>query len=274
VLSLGMFELGSDVTPRLKTMTKAIVRGEIRQQVDRMRTSSSTNMKFGDMEMSWRERDGEVFRDVFLSWSTWNADRKTRDTRRAHAERATVRLTDDLPLQLVISLGDLSMDVESDAAASTATRARSMDVIVDVDEAVRVDNTKGKDEMRSSELYYRVARLEPTLGRPGVSEEDDKKRWEAYRKYKVEYWRRMAFALSPLVFALLGVPLGLLVRRGSRAQAIVLALFIALPVYYPLLLWGDNLAAMGKLPAELALNLANLLLSAVGLCLLGRLVSR
>jgi lipopolysaccharide export LptBFGC system permease protein LptF len=135
-------------------------------------------------------------------------------------------------------------------------------------------DTKSKDEMRSSEIYYRIVRLEPTLARGLPTDAEDIKRWDQYRKLKGEYWRRIAFALAPLVFALLGVPLGLLVRRGSRAQAIVIAIFIALPVYYPLLLWGDNLSAMGKLPAALALNLANILLGAVGLILLGRLVTR
>jgi lipopolysaccharide export system permease protein len=273
LLSVALMGLGSEVTPTLKVETKAIARGEVRQQIARMRTSASTSVKFGDMEMSWEGRDGDVYRDVFLSWSSWDGGHKTRVTHRAHAERATVRLTDESPLQVVVSLGDLKMDVESDSAQSTATQARSMQVIVDVEKDAR-DDTRSKDEMRSSELYYRVARLEPTLGRDLPSDQEDVKRWEQYRKFQGEYWRRIAFAMAPLVFALLGVPLGLLVRRGSRAQAIVLALFIALPVYYPLLLWGDNLSAMGKLPSALALNLANILLGSIGLCLLGRLVSR
>jgi lipopolysaccharide export system permease protein len=273
VLSAGMMELGSEVTPSLKTTTKAIARGEIRQQIARMRTSPTTSVKFESLEMSWQSRDGDIYRDVFLSWSSWDSQHKTRTTRRAHAERATVRLTEGSPLQVVVTLGDLTMDVESDSAQATSTQARSMEVIVDVEQDAR-DDTRSKDEMRSSELYYRIARLEPTLGRGLPSDLEDLRRWEQYRKFQVEYWRRIAFALSPLVFALLGVPLGLLVRRGSRALAIALALFIALPVYYPLLLWGDNLASLGKLPSALALNLANLLLGAIGLCLVGRLVTR
>jgi lipopolysaccharide export system permease protein len=272
LLSVGMVELGGEVTPRLRAAPRAIARGEIRQQVARMRSSPATSIKFGDMEMSWKSRDDDIFRDVFLTWTTWDAERRADTTKRAHADRARVRLTDSSPLSLVVTLGDVSMEDDADPAQTTATQAGSLEVVIDVEEDGRTA-TRSKDAMRSSELWYRVARLEPTLLPAGTSVSDDK-RLEQHRKYLGEYWRRIAFGLSPLVFALLGVPLGLLVRRGSRAQALVLALFVALPVYYPLLLWGENLAALGRLPPALGLNLANLLLGAVGLCLCGRLISR
>jgi len=172
-----------------------------------------------------------------------------------------------------VTLTNAQMDVQGAPA-----EAKSIQIVIDVEQDARQE-TKSKDEMRSSELYYRIARLAPTIAaaadpRDREREKERDKRLEFLRKFQVEYWRRIAFGLSPLAFALLGVPMGLLVRRGSRAQAFVIALFIALPVYYPLLLWGDNLASMGRLPAALALNLANILLSAVGLVLLGRLVTR
>jgi len=273
LLSLGMVELGGEVTPTLKASTKAIARGEIRQQVARMRTSAATSMKFGDMEMSWASRDADVYSDVYLTWTSSSGPNRERATNRAHAQSATVKLTEDAPLQLVVTLTNAQMDVQGAPA-----EAKSIQIVIDVEQDARQE-TKSKDEMRSSELYYRIARLAPTVAaaadpRDKEREKERDKRLEFLRKFQVEYWRRIAFGLSPLAFALLGVPMGLLVRRGSRAQAFVIALFIALPVYYPLLLWGDNLASMGRLPAALALNLANILLSAVGLVLLGRLVTR
>ena len=60
--------------------------------------------------------------------------------------------------------------------------------------------------------------------------------------------------------------------RGSRMSALLWAIVIALPVYYPLLLWGESLARSGALPPPLAVNLSNLLLGAAGLWRLGRTV--
>ncbi len=278
LLSVGMIELGCEVTPTLKAESKSIFRGEIREQLERMRTSTATSFKFRDMEMSWASRDGDLYRDVFITFtsggsSSAGGQNKPRTTNRAVAARATVRLTDESPLQLVVTLGDAKMTVDSGGGESTQFRARSIPVYIPVEQDSRPE-TKSKDEMRSSELFYRVQRLAPTLTVGAKLDADQKDRWELFRKYQGEYWRRIALGLSPLVFALLGVPIGLLVRRGSRAQALVFALFIALPVYYPLLLWGDNLAAMGKLPAALALNLANIVLASVGLGLTYRLVTR
>ena len=62
--------------------------------------------------------------------------------------------------------------------------------------------------------------------------------------------------------------------RGSRAAALVTALVVALPVYYPLLELGTVLAREGSLPAGLAMNLGNLVLLLAGCALLHRTFTR
>ena len=269
-VSIATLGLACDLNPMLTSAKKSILRGQIREQVERMRSPSATNVKLADMEMSWDGRDGEWYENVFLTWTTatqsTDGSQKIKKTNRATAERATVKLTDETPLRLVITLVRVKMPADNGSSMSVI-EAGTLPVVIDLGDD-RAD-TKGRDEMRSAEVYYRMVRLEPMLGKARQSAE-----WRSWRSFAGEYWRRVALGLSPLAFALLGVPLGLIVRRGSRALALVLALVVALPVYYPLLLWGDNLVRQDVLPPPLGLNLPNLLLAGIGLVLIRRLCTR
>lgn len=59
--------------------------------------------------------------------------------------------------------------------------------------------------------------------------------------------RRLAFSISPIVFALLGGALGLRVRRGGKGIGVLLAIAI-LVVYYLISLLGETLARTGAVP--------------------------
>lgn len=265
-ISLGTVGLLCDVNPILRGTMKSVMRGQVKEQVERMRSSGATNVRLENMEMSWKDRDGEWYRDVFLTYTTEvtpaDGGEKVKTTRQARADRAQVKLTDETPMRLKVTLVGGRIPGTNDTV-----EVGKQDVYIDLDDERH--DTKSKDEMRASELYYRMARLEPLLGRVHESPE-----WDSWRKYAGEYWRRVAIGLAPLALALLGVPLGLIARRGSRAQALVLALFVALPVYYPLLLWGDALSRSGVLPPALGLNLSNLVVATAGVVLLYRVVTR
>jgi len=75
-------------------------------------------------------------------------------------------------------------------------------------------------------------------------------------KFAVEQHKRVAIAFAPLVFALVGVPLGLQSNRSGKGAGFALALGISL-VYYLLLSISSTLAGKGALPASLALWLPN-----------------
>jgi lipopolysaccharide export LptBFGC system permease protein LptF len=270
VVSIFTVALSCDVNPTLTSAKKSVLRGQIREQVDRMRAPSATNVKLGDMEMSWSGRDGEWFLDSFLTWTTEEASKdgsqKVKKTNRVVAKRASVKLTDETPMRLLVTLVDGKMPVDT-GGGMTAFDAREVRLYIDLGDDET--DTKGKDEMRAAEIYYRMVRLEPLLGRSRQTAE-----WRSWRLFAGEYWRRVALGLSPLAFALFGVPLGLIVRRGSRSQALVLALFVALPVYYPLLLWGDNLARQDVLDPTLALNLGNIVFGLAGTLMIHRICTR
>jgi lipopolysaccharide export LptBFGC system permease protein LptF len=265
-ISIATLALTCDANPLLKGRMKAIARGQIREQVERMRSPSVTSVRINDMEMSWKDRDGDWFRDVFLTYTTETASKdgseKTKVTNQTHAERAMVKVTDETPMRLMITLVGGNVPGRSD----TLDVGRQ-DVVIDLGED-RAD-TKSKDERRSAELYYRMVRLEPALG-----PQRQTAAWHEWRLNAGEYWRRVAIGLAPLALAFLAVPLGLLVRSGSRAVALVVALVVALPVYYLLFQWGDNLARADVLPPALGLNLSNLVVAVAGIGMLWRVVTR
>lgn len=89
------------------------------------------------------------------------------------------------------------------------------------------------------------------------------------RSHAAEMHKRVAIAFAPLVFALVGVPLGLQSTRSGKGAGFTLALAIAL-TYYLLLSIASTLASKGILPAALALWLPNFGFLAGGLYFLHR----
>jgi lipopolysaccharide export system permease protein len=88
-------------------------------------------------------------------------------------------------------------------------------------------------------------------------------------KFTVEAQKRYAFPFAPLVFALVGVPLGIRSTRSGRGGGFPLALGIFL-AYYVLLSFAETLAEKGVLPAVPTLWAPNLLFLCGGLYLLYR----
>lgn len=91
---------------------------------------------------------------------------------------------------------------------------------------------------------------------------------ESRQDLLAELHTRMALPIAPLVFALLGVPLGIQPHRSGRGGSFALALGVFL-CYYLLLSFGDTLVADAGWPAA-ALWLPNLAFLLAGLYLLRR----
>ena len=62
---------------------------------------------------------------------------------------------------------------------------------------------------------------------------------------RIEFERRIAFPAACIVFALLGVPMGVRPRRGGRAGGLILTL-VLVGAYYLLFVSGDHMAAQGR----------------------------
>jgi lipopolysaccharide export system permease protein len=92
---------------------------------------------------------------------------------------------------------------------------------------------------------------------------------EPARAEQVELVRRYSVPFAALVFAVLGVPLGLQPVRAVRSRGLAVSLVIILS-YYLMLSAAETLATQGKAPIVLALWTPNIVLATIGVVLFVR----
>jgi len=91
-----------------------------------------------------------------------------------------------------------------------------------------------------------------------------------WRAARIELQRRFAFPMACLVFALLGVAVGVRPRRGGRATGMILTL-VLIGGYYFIFVTGDHFARQGKLPPWLGIWGADIVAAVVGIIFLRRI---
>jgi LPS export ABC transporter permease LptF/LPS export ABC transporter permease LptG len=119
--------------------------------------------------------------------------------------------------------------------------------------AEQANAPKGDREMTMTELRQNVATALKTGGNANP--------------YLVELHKKYAIPAACLVFALLGVPLGIRAHRGGRWAAFVVVLPIFL-FYFIALSIGETLGDAGRLPPWLAMWGANIVVTALAMYLL------
>lgn len=91
-----------------------------------------------------------------------------------------------------------------------------------------------------------------------------------WRMARIELQRRFAFPIACLVFALLGVAVGVRPRRGGRATGVILTL-VLIGGYYFIFVTGDHFARQGKLPPWLGIWAADIAAAIIGIIFLRRI---
>jgi lipopolysaccharide export LptBFGC system permease protein LptF len=87
--------------------------------------------------------------------------------------------------------------------------------------------------------------------------------------YQLELQRRWALPLASIPLALVGVPLGIRVRRGARSWGALLCTALAL-LYYLISSFGRQMSLDGLLPAAVAMWAPNAAFSLLAAALLLR----
>jgi lipopolysaccharide export system permease protein len=116
-------------------------------------------------------------------------------------------------------------------------------------------------DMTNAELRATLARLE--AGKPVRLASRDP------REYRVQIHRRYALPMAPTLFALIGVPLAMRLKRGGRSWGVLLCTGLV-AAYYGVLTFSQYLALQGALPAAVALWIPNALSAAAAAALLAR----
>lgn len=91
----------------------------------------------------------------------------------------------------------------------------------------------------------------------------ERARGEHARQERVELARRFSIPFAALVFAVIGVPLGLQPVRAVRSRGLAVSLVIILS-YYLMLSAAETLATQGKVPIVLAMWTPNIVLASIG----------
>lgn len=127
-------------------------------------------------------------------------------------------------------------------------------------------------EMSTAQLWYRAHHPEVNTAPQQPGRQNDTPAVRA-RWYLVEFHRRLALPTSCLVLMLVGVPLGLSSKRGGKSMGFVLTILLVF-LYYFVSLSGISLGRGGKLPAWIAVWMANIVFAIAGVLLLRRVDRR
>jgi lipopolysaccharide export system permease protein len=101
-----------------------------------------------------------------------------------------------------------------------------------------------------------------------------------YKKQKLEfipylrdYWIRWIFAIAPIVFIIIALPIGVHISRGGKALGFGLSLGIVI-IYYTLFVISINLGEKKCLPLGVIIWLPNLVIGTVGIYLFRKMVKK
>jgi len=195
-----------------------------------------------------------------------------RDMLRAEIERTTGSEGDqERVARLRASLGQSEKEVESLSGEMKrlsgeleAQRARCEDLKAEVEKS-RATLEAARKRLGEAEASAEEARRRYEQARAEVR---DLKVMERLLRADSEFHYRNAGAATCLVFVLIGIPLGILSRRGNVIMAFAISFFTVIIVYYPLLIVGEMLARDGFVVPWLAEWMANIVVGIAGAVLL------
>ena len=170
------------------------------------------------------------------------------------AERGEVRL----------SLRDGDIHVEPEPDGDTAYRRISFRAF---DYALDAEGLLGAELSRLRPREMPMADLRALAARARAGDPLSEYRKQDPVEYEAQIHRRLALPFAPLLFVWVGVPIGLRVRRDTRASGAVCCALLAF-AYYVLLAFGHFVALRGLLPAGAALWIPNLVFAAAAVALL------
>ncbi len=133
-----------------------------------------------------------------------------------------------------LDLWEVKFFIEEDAASSGTTtqlvreNARLYQIVFDFEDIKsRAGELADKDELTMRQLLARRAVLRSPPGEAEPTEEEA----ALAGAYVFEFNKRLVFSLTPLVFAFVGIPLGVRVHRGERSLGSAIAVGIAVAYY-------------------------------------------
>ncbi|HGJ64286.1 TPA: YjgP/YjgQ family permease [bacterium] len=143
-------------------------------------------------------------------------------------------------------------------------------IILDIAKSLQGDDriTAGPRNMSINEAKAKLKDLNEQLVSP-MTQEYVKEYIRKYQlnDFRVEIYKKISIPFASLIFGLIGVPLGLIVRRGGRMVGLGVGVGLII-VYYILLTIGEKLSKAGLYPPLLGAWTPNILIGIAGIILI------
>lgn len=107
----------------------------------------------------------------------------------------------------------------------------------------RTDEIKYAKTLDSDELRSQMKKYENEYSR--------------FQEYAIEFWKRIGLAITPILFGILGVGLGVVRMRSVKSNAVFVAFFVVI-IYWALHISGASLAEKGLVSPFLAMQIPNI----------------
>jgi len=297
LVAVGRISADSEVTA-MRTLGISLGQFAIPSLLLALLTSAATGVLLSEVEPLGRSRLRSVFNEIAARGGiieAGNFNRLDRAERRLlfvegrdEQNQLTGVLISDRtdptqPFIVVAERGHFSFDSET---ASAHLRLQEGDIhfesgddaqdqyrrisFTDFDYAVDMSEILGSGPSRVPPKEMRTGRILEVLeyfdthGRP-----PREVRVKAKERYEIQLHRRLALPVAPLLFALIGIPLGLRRSKGARSWGVLICVGLVF-VYYSLLSFGSLLAKDGTLSAAVAMWLPNTAFAVIAIPLLYR----
>lgn len=139
-------------------------------------------------------------------------------------------------------------------------------IIKEPDESFRLRSSILSRPLPKSYQDQNLSELDLSIARAGSIDHDETRNRVIGQILAIKH-ERFALPVACLVFAILGVPLGIMNRRGGKASGFSLSIGISI-VYWIVYSFGRNMVSQGGLSPYVGLWAGNLLLGVVGVVLL------
>jgi lipopolysaccharide export system permease protein len=143
-------------------------------------------------------------------------------------------------------------------------------IILDIAKSLNADDRiiVGPRNMSMRDIKIELKKFREQLASP-LTQNYVKEYIQKYQlnDYRVELYKKLSIPFASLIFGLIGVPLGLMVRRGGKMVGLGVGVGLII-VYYILLTVGERLSKSGLYPPLFGAWTPNILIGIVGIILI------
>jgi lipopolysaccharide export system permease protein len=283
VLTAFCLPLNDTIIPHCRVRMQEVVRKKFYD--DPFRLPILGTFEIGDQKMYIERREGNVLYNVIVveppaeeenAKDTTSTPKPTKKLRVFRARRAHYEVDKD-NLQIRIILGDAQytiVDPDQHALGWHNVSAQEQNVVIKTEDPSSLQKRR-RGERATRDLMAELEASQEELAE--ATDDGDRTQIRRLRKrcaqLETEIRLREALAFSVLALALVGVPLGIWMRRESRLASFALAVVVFL-LLYAMLIGGEGLAIERKVAPKVGLWTPCIFTGALGVIMLLRTFRR